>query len=109
MFVDPDKLAANQLTANEVVDAVKSQNSVAIGGLIGGPPASGDQAYTYPILVQNNGNLLSIEDFNNLIISRTKTGNLLQLKDVGEVRYGFNNFTTSAVNTDNYDAITIAV
>ena len=109
LFVDPDKLAANQLTANEVVNAVTSQNSVAIGGLIGGPPASGDQAYTYPLLVQNNGNLLSLEDFNNLIVSRTKTGNLLQLKDVGEVRYGFNNYTTSAVNTDNYETITVAV
>ena len=38
LFVDPDKLAANQLTAEDVLNAVQSQNSVAVGGLVGGPP-----------------------------------------------------------------------
>ena len=109
LFVDPDKLAANQLTASEVVDAVQAQNSTSIGGLVGGPPAAGDQAYTYPLLVEDNGNLLSIEAFNNLIVGRTETGNLLLLKDVGEVRYGFNNFTSSAVDASNHDTISVAV
>ena len=109
LFVDPDKLAANNLTANQVVDAVKAQNTTAIGGLVGGPPASGDQAYTYPLLVQNNGNLLSLDDFENLIISRTETGNLLLLKDVGEVQYGFNNYTTAAVDVSNHDTVSVAV
>ena len=72
---------------------VQSQNSVAVGGLVGGPPASGDQAYTYPIVVENNGNLISIDDFNNLILSRSPSGNLLKLKDVGEVRYGSNSYS----------------
>ena len=109
LFVDPDKLAANQLTASEVVDAVQAQNSTSIGGLVGGPPAAGDQAYTYPLLVEDNGNLLSIEAFNNLIVGRSETGNLLLLKDVGEVRYGFNNFTSSAVDESNHDTISVAV
>ncbi|TCD59150.1 RND transporter [Synechococcus sp. BS56D] len=107
--VDPGKLAANNLTAIQVIDAVQAQNTTAVGGLVGGPPASGNQAYTYPLLVQNNGNLVSIEDFNNLIVGRSPTGNLLLLKDVGSVQYGFNNYTTAAVNTDNHDAITVAV
>jgi len=109
LFVDPNKLAANRLTATDVVNAVKAQNSIAVGGLVGGPPASGNQAYTYPLLVENNGNLLSLEEFNNLIVGRTPTGNLLLLKDVGEVRYGFNNYTTAAVDTSNHDAISVAV
>ena len=109
LFVDPDKLAANQLTASEVMDAVQAQNSTSIGGLVGGPPAAGDQAYTYPLLVEDNGNLLSIEAFNNLIVGRSETGNLLLLKDVGEVRYGFNSFTSSAIDESNHDTISIAV
>ncbi len=109
LFVDPNKLAANQLTASEVVDAVQAQNSTSIGGLVGGPPAAGDQAYTYPLLVEDNGNLLSIEAFNNLIVGRSETGNLLLLKDVGEVRYGFNNYTSSAVDASNHDTVSVAV
>jgi len=109
LFIDPDKLATNQLSATEIVSAVQSQNNTAVGGLVGGPPASGNQAYTYPILVENNGNLISIEDFNNLIVGKTQAGNLLRLKDVGEVQYGFKNYNTSAIDTSDHDAIAVAV
>ena len=107
--VDPVKLAANKITATDVINAVKSQNSTAIGGLVGGPPAAGDQMYTYPLLVEDNGNLMSIEAFNKLIVGRSPAGNVLLLEDVGDVSYGFNNYTTSAVNTNNHPAITVAV
>ncbi|ABM76921.1 efflux RND transporter permease subunit [Prochlorococcus marinus] len=109
LFINPDKLAANKLTAEDIINAIKSQNSVAIGGLVGGPPATGDQAYTYPILVENNGNLVSIEDFNNLIVSRTTSGNLLLLKDIGEVIYGSNTFTADAIDVNGHPAMTLAV
>ena len=109
LFVDPSKLAANKLTSEDVLNAVQSQNSVAVGGLVGGPPASGDQAYTYPIVVENNGNLISIDDFNNLILSRSPSGNLLKLKDVGEVRYGTNTFSVQAIDKHGKEALTVAI
>ncbi|NCG16162.1 MAG: MMPL family transporter, partial [Synechococcales cyanobacterium H12SWP_bin.12] len=109
LFVDPSKLAANKLTSEDVLNAVQSQNSVAVGGLVGGPPASGDQAFTYPIVVENNGNLISIDDFNNLILSRSPSGNLLKLKDVGEVRYGSNSYSIQVVDKNETEALTIAV
>ena len=109
LFVDPDKLAANKLTAQDVLNAVQSQNSVAVGGLVGGPPASGDQAYTYPIVVENNGNLTSLEDFNNLIVNRSPSGNLLKLEDVGEVRYGTNSFAVQGIDKNGHEALTLAV
>jgi len=109
LFVDPDKLAANGLTSENVISAVKSQNSIAVGGLVGGPPASGDQVFTYPILVENNGNLISIEQFENLIINRSETGNLLKLRDVGEVRYGTNTYSVQATDKRSNPALTVAV
>ena len=109
LFVDPDKLAANGLTSEDVISAVQSQNSVAVGGLVGGPPATGDQAFTYPILVENNGNLISIEQFENLIINRSENGNLLKLRDVGEVRYGTNTYSIQATDKKNHPSLTVAV
>ena len=109
LFVDPDKLAANGLTSEDVVSAIQAQNSVAVGGMVGGPPASGDQAYTYPILIENNGNLISIEDFNNLILNRSNSGNLLKLRDVGEVRYGTNTYNVQAIDKKNHPSLTIGV
>ena len=109
LFVDPQKLTANQLTADQIVTAVRSQNTVAIGGLVGGPPAGGDQKFAYPILVENNGNLISIDELNNLIVGKSPQGNLLRLKDVGQATYGFNTFAQQAVDIDGYPSITIAV
>jgi len=109
LFVDPSKLTANQLTADQVVTAVKSQNTVAVGGLVGGPPAGGDQLYTYPILVENNGNLVSVEQLNKLIVGKSPQGNLLRLEDVGRATYGFNTFASQAVDIHGNPAITIGV
>ena len=109
LFVDPNKLAANSLTIEDVINAIQSQNSVSVGGLVGGPPATGDQAYTYPILVEGNGNLTSIAEFNQLIISRTPTGNLLTLEDVGEVVYGSNTFTTDAIDLNGQPSMTVGI
>ncbi|MBM5803655.1 MAG: efflux RND transporter permease subunit, partial [Cyanobacteria bacterium K_DeepCast_35m_m2_155] len=109
LFVDPQKLTANQLTADQVVTAIRSQNSVAIGGLVGGPPAGGDQLFAYPILVENNGNLISVEQLNDLIIGKSPQGNLLRLRDVGQATYGFNTFAQQAVSVDGYPSITVAV
>ncbi len=109
LFVDPVRLSANNLTADQVVNAVKSQNFVSVGGIVGGPPAGGDQQFAYPILIKNNGNLISITELNDLIVGRSQTGNLLRLKDVGQATYGFNTFAQSAVSKEGYPAITVAV
>ena len=109
LFIDPGKLSANQLTADQVVSAVRSQNSVAVGGLVGGPPAGGNQLFTYPILVENNGNLVSIEQLNKLIIGKSPQGNLLRLADVGQATYGFNSFATQGTDINGNPAITIGV
>ena len=109
LFVDPVKLSANSLTADQVVTAVKSQNFVSVGGIVGGPPAGGDQMFAYPILVKNNGNLISVQELNDLIIGRSPMGNLLRLKDVGQATYGFNTFAQSAVSKEGYPAITVGV
>ncbi len=109
LFVDPAKLTANQLTADQVVNAVKQQNSVAVGGLVGGPPAGGSQLFTYPILVEDNGNLVSLEQLNKLIVGRSPQGNLLRLSDVGEASYGSNTFATQGTDVNGYPAIIVGV
>jgi len=109
LFIDPDKLAANSLTADQIVEAVKRQNSVAIGGIVGGPPAGGDQKFAYPILVENNGNLVSIDDLNKLIVGRSPKGNLLTLSDVGKATYGTTTYAQRAISKEGYPALTLAI
>jgi HAE1 family hydrophobic/amphiphilic exporter-1 len=109
LFVDSDRLAANQLTADQIVASVKSQNSVAVGGMVGGPPAGGDQKYAYPILVQDNGNLVNLTQLNDLIVGRSPQGNLLRLRDVGSATYGTNTYGQRAINLEGNPSITVAI
>ncbi|MEB3321985.1 MAG: efflux RND transporter permease subunit [Synechococcaceae cyanobacterium] len=109
LFLDPAGLTANGITADEVVEAVGRQNTVAIGGMVGGPPAGGQQAFAYPLTVQNNGNLTSVEQLNDLILKSTSTGNLLRLRDVGKAMYGFNTFSQACVDKHNHPSVDVAV
>src|SRR3546814_11706049 len=53
VWIDPDRAAARNLTAGEIVQALRSQNVQAAGGAIGQPPfASGNPAFELPIKVQ---------------------------------------------------------
>jgi multidrug efflux pump subunit AcrB len=109
LFLDPALLSANNITADEVVEALQQQNTVAIGGMVGGPPAGGEQAFAYPLKVQNNGNLSSVDQLNDLILGRTARGNLLRLRDVGKAVYGFNTFSQACVDKYNHPSIDVAL
>src|SRR3546814_9872724 len=53
VWIDPDRAAARNLTAGEIVQALRSQNVQEAGGAIGQPPfASGHTAFEIPIQVQ---------------------------------------------------------
>ena len=105
LWVDPLKLARFNLTVLDVTNALKSQNQIVIGGFIGGPPSTASNRSTFPILVE--GNLKTVEDFENLILStgpsgsdtaKGPDGSLIRLRDVGRAEYAFQNFFQSAEN-----------
>lgn len=105
LWVDPLKLARFNLTVLDVTNALKSQNQIVIGGFIGGPPSVVSNRSTFPILVE--GNLKTVEAFENLILStgpggsdtaKGPDGSIIRLRDVGRAEYAFQNFYESAEN-----------
>ncbi len=72
LWLDPEKLTRFNLSALDVENALRSQNQIVIGGSIGGPPASPANRTAYPVLV--NGNLQTVEAFEDLILSRGPSG-----------------------------------
>ena len=105
LWVDPEKLTRFNLTVLDVIDALQSQNQIVVGGSIGGPPAPEGTTTSLPILV--NGNLETVEAFENLILSRGGSGaltamgpdgGLIRLGDVGRAEYAFQSFNQSAIN-----------
>jgi multidrug efflux pump len=86
IWVDPDKLASRNLTALDVVNALKDQNAQVAAGQVGQPPTADGQPFQ--ITINTIGRLTEVEEFENVIIKATEDGRLVRIKDVAQVRLG---------------------
>lgn len=92
IWLDPDKIASLNMTAGEVVSALRSQNVQVAGGTLNQLP-SGKQS-TYEVSIQTQGKLETPEEFENIIVRSGSNGRVVQLKDVGRVELGAQNYVT---------------
>jgi multidrug efflux pump len=89
-WVDPEKLAAKNLTAADVARAIREQNAPVATGQIGQPPTSAGQESQYTLTTI--GRLEDEEQFKNIIIKTTPDGQVVRMKDVARVEMGAKNF-----------------
>ena len=80
IWLDPDKLAARDLTAADAVHAVEQQNAQVAAGQIGQPPAPNGQAFQYTI--NTLGRLTDPEQFADIILKTDLEGRAVRMKDV---------------------------
>jgi HAE1 family hydrophobic/amphiphilic exporter-1 len=107
LWLNPARLTANGLSADDVVTAVRSQNRLVPAGQIGGAPAPPGQEYT--LSVQLQGRLTSITDFENLILRTSADGGLLRLRDVGRVTLGGESFDVEASDLRGVPSVGMAI
>jgi multidrug efflux pump len=88
VWVDPEKLAALNLTSQDVVNAVREQNMQVAAGHFGQPP--GDDGQPFEFTITTLGRLSEPEEFENIIL-RTDEGRIVRIKDVGTVVLGARN------------------
>jgi len=86
LWLDPVRLAARKLTAGDVVNALREQNVQVAAGQVGQTPAMPGQAYQ--ISVRAVGRLTEAREFEKIVISRSKDGSLVELRDVGRAELG---------------------
>ncbi len=92
VWLDPLKLAAQNLTASDVVSALIEQNVDIPAGQLGQQPASQTQAFQIPVRVV--GRLTSPAEFDNIIVKNNANG-LILLKSVGHSEVGAENYSSS--------------
>ncbi len=107
LWLDPDKLAAFGLTSTDVVNALNSQNRLVPAGQVGGEPAPAGQQFT--LTVQLQGRLISVEEFNSMIVRTTPEGSVVRLRDVGEASLGGENYALRATDINGVPSIGMAV
>jgi len=92
IWLDPLKLAARNLTPQDVVQAIREQNLQVGAGQIGQPPVPPGQEFQYSVTAQ--GRLANAEEFAKLVIRTEPNGSLLRLKDVARVELGAENYSS---------------
>jgi multidrug efflux pump len=99
VWVDPDRLGTLNLTAGDVVSAIREQNQQVAAGHVGQPPASAGQTSDLP--VSTLGRLSEPEEFANIVLRTAPDGRKVRIKDVGKVRTGpRNEDVTSKIDGD---------
>src|SRR5688572_738540 len=86
LWLDPLRLAARQLTAGDVVNALREQNVNVAAGSVGESPARTGQ--TYQMSVRAEGRLRDAQEFDDIIIKAGSGGSLVRLSDVGRAELG---------------------
>ena len=86
LWLDPDRLAARELTAGDVVGALREQNVQVAAGSLGQAPAPSGQMYQ--LSVRAVGRLHDPAEFDNIILKSGAGGALVRLKDVGRAELG---------------------
>ena len=98
IWLNPEKLAALNMTPAEVNAALQEQNIQIAAGTIGGNPQPGVQTFEYSVLT--NSRINTRDQFENIIVrTRPADGSIVYLKDIARVELGrFDYSVNSFVN-----------
>lgn len=94
IWLDPDKVAAYNLNASEVMAALRAQNVQVSAGVLNQPPIGGSAAYQ--LNVQALGRLSTPEQFADIIIKTDPQGRATRIRDVGRVEIGAADYGSTA-------------
>jgi Cation/multidrug efflux pump len=106
IWVDPAKLAGRNLTAGDVVNAIREQNAQVAAGSIGQQPANAAQ--DYQITLTALGRLKEEQQFADIILKTAPGGRITRLKDVARVKLGSKNQDISVL-IDGRETVFLAI
>ncbi len=95
IWLNPERLAALNMTPAEVNAALQEQNIQVAAGTVGGNPQPGAQVFEYSVLT--NSRLNTQQQFEDIVVrSRPADGSIVYLKDVARVELGKFDYTINA-------------
>lgn len=94
VWLDPDKMAALNISATDVKNAIASQNYQPSLGKIGARPNDGSVLTIYAL--QTDGRLNNANDFKNIIVRTDEQGGLVHLSEIAKVEEGQESYSFAA-------------
>ncbi|MBL7893875.1 MAG: efflux RND transporter permease subunit [Bacteroidia bacterium] len=86
VWLKPAKLDAYEISAEDIVTALRAQNIEAAPGKIG--ESSGKKAQSLQYVLRYTGKLTQKEQYENLVVKVGTGGEMLRLKDVADIEFG---------------------
>jgi hydrophobe/amphiphile efflux-1 (HAE1) family protein len=86
VWMDPDKMAARQLTTQDIVAALARQNVQVAAGQVGQPPNPSGQAFQ--LTVTTLGRLTDPPEFEEIVVKSGANGQIVYLRDIARVDLG---------------------
>ncbi len=93
VWLDPEIMRIRDITPDEVLTMIKSQNMEVSAGAVGAPPTSNEMAFQYSI--STKGRLINEEEFGNIIIRTLENGEYLRLKDIAKIELGSQSYSVT--------------
>src|SRR5690606_28253436 len=93
IWIDPDKMVGLKLTADDITNAIRSQNAQVAAGRIGAQPNPITQQISATVLVR--GQLTSVEEFGSIVLRANPDGSSVRLSDVARIEVGAENYSFS--------------
>ncbi|MBP5790931.1 MAG: efflux RND transporter permease subunit, partial [Kiritimatiellae bacterium] len=106
VWLDPQRMAAQGMNSEEVINAISKQNIQASLGAVGASPTKEHGAFTYSLVAK--GRLMTPAEFNEIVVRRDANGGIVKLKDIARVEIGEQNYSFSG-QLNGGNTINIAV
>lgn len=106
IWLNPQRMAALGISADDVTSAISQQNVQAAAGLIGAPPIADSQVLQYSITAL--GRLESAEQFGNIIVRTAGDGSIVRVRDIARIELGSQSYN-SISQLNGKPAATIAI
>ncbi|SNT30857.1 multidrug efflux pump [Noviherbaspirillum humi] len=105
VWLDPQKAAARNLSAGDIVAAIREQNVQVAAGVVGqGPSRDAD----FQLTVNTQGRLKTVEEFGGIVVKTNADGAPTLLKDVARLELGSNSYALRSL-LDNKSAVAIPI
>jgi hydrophobe/amphiphile efflux-1 (HAE1) family protein/NodT family efflux transporter outer membrane factor (OMF) lipoprotein len=106
VWLNPDKVAARNLTASDIVSAIREQNVQVAAGAIGQQPVG--KPLDFELQINAKGRLISTEEFGQIIVKTGPNGERTLLKDVARIELSAGSYSLRSL-LDNQRAVAIPI
>jgi HAE1 family hydrophobic/amphiphilic exporter-1/multidrug efflux pump len=94
VWLDPDRMARLGVTAGDVASAIREQNVVVPGGVIGAPPSPPGTTMQYTVNVL--GRLSDVSQYEAMIVRGAPDGQIVRLHDVARIELSGADYSLTA-------------